>query len=186
MFILKQTNSKTFHKEESVKKQTLTILALATFAIFMIGAATMAGDGCPYSASKDKAKAEVTTAAAKATDGETITLSVSNMTCGSCVNHVTKTLSEVEGVKDVTVSLEKGTAEVICDAGKVKGDELAQVVTKAGYPTKLAVATETVETSTATKASHKCASTCGSKAKKNCDPSACGNMKTAAKSEGDK
>jgi copper chaperone CopZ len=167
-----------------VKKQTLTILALATFAMFIIGAATMAGDGCPYSASKEKAKAEVTTAAAKATDGETFTLNVSNMTCGSCVNHVTKTLAGVAGVKDVTVSLEKGTAEVICDAGKVKGDELAMVVTKAGYPAKLAVATETVETSTATPGTHKCATTCGSKAKKNCDPSACGT-KTAAKSEGD-
>jgi copper chaperone CopZ len=167
-----------------VKKQSLTILVLATFVIFMFGAIATAGDGCPYSATKEKAKAEVTDAAAKATDGETFTLNVSNMTCGACVNHVTKTLGGVKGVKDVTVSLEKGTAEIICDAGEVKADELAQVVTKAGYPAKLAVATETVETSTATKSSHKCASTCGSKAKKKCDPAACG-MKKAAKGEGD-
>jgi copper chaperone CopZ len=163
-----------------VKKQTLILLALATFSLFLIAAATMAGDNCPYSASEEKTTTEATTTEAKATDGDTFTLAVSNMTCGACVKHVTKTLTDVEGVKDVTVSLEDGTAEVVYDADKVKADELAQTVTKAGYPAKLAVANETEGTATATKAG--CSKTCGS-AKKKCDPTACG-MKTAAKTEG--
>ena len=158
-----------------MKRKSLVILAVAASMLLL---ATISMAQCPHSA---KTADATTTVPAKA-EGNKVILSVSNMTCGACVSQVTKALTDVEGVKDVTVSLEKGTAEVVCDAGKVKADMLAQTVTKAGYPAKLAVATDTEATATATKASAKCASTCGS-AKKKCDPTACG-MKTAAKSEG--
>ncbi|MBO6869219.1 MAG: heavy-metal-associated domain-containing protein, partial [Balneola sp.] len=40
------------------------------------------------------------------------TYQVSGMSCNGCKSHVTKALSEIENVKDVSVSLEEGTAEI--------------------------------------------------------------------------
>jgi copper chaperone len=173
MIILTTSKLKLFHQEESVRKKTLIILALATASLFLMAAISMADGACPYTAAKKTTETTAQTVSAKA-EGETITLNVSNMTCGACVNHVTKALSGVEGVKEVSVNLEKGMAEVVCEPGKVKGEMLAETVTKAGYPAKLAVAADApAKTATAD-----CAATCG--AKKGCDPTACG-MKTASK-----
>jgi copper chaperone CopZ len=156
-----------------VKKQTLTILVLS---LFLISAVSMAGSNCSYSGDKSKAEKTVEATKAKA-EGETITLSVSNMTCGACVNHVTKVLTAVEGVKDVNVSLKEGKAEVVCDPAKVKTETLTAAVVKAGYPAKLATADAAVQ-----KSVHKCASSCAKK----CDPAACGmKAKTASAGEGD-
>jgi len=157
-----------------VKKQTLIIAALGLSLLLL---ASMSMAQCPNSAAKSKTETTATMTSTKV-EGETINLAVSNMTCDACVKHVTKTLAAVDGVKDVTVNLKDGTAEVVCDASKVKADYLAETVTKAGYPTKLAVAGD----ASAAKAAG-CAATCG--AKKGCDPAACG-MKTAAKDEGKK
>ncbi|MCC2594678.1 heavy-metal-associated domain-containing protein [Tessaracoccus sp. OS52] len=41
---------------------------------------------------------------------------VTGMTCGNCVNHVTEEVSEVEGVKNVNVTLEGGQMAVESDA----------------------------------------------------------------------
>jgi copper chaperone CopZ len=160
-----------------VKKQILTILALAAISVFLSAAVFAGDDGCQYSKKKAEAKATTTAVSAKA-EGEAVLLNVSNMTCGGCVKHVTKVLSEVEGVEDVTVSLEKGTAEVICDAKTVEADMLTKAVVKAGYPATLATATEETKTT-----AHKCSSTC---AKKGCDPTACGMKKSAKKGEDSK
>ncbi len=43
------------------------------------------------------------------------TIAVDGMTCNHCVMRVTKLLSEMEGIENVTVDLEKGTAEFDCD-----------------------------------------------------------------------
>jgi len=108
------------------------------------------GDKTSASASCSGTKAEKTSAKVM-TPGEgqkLVVLNVSNMTCGSCVNHVTKTLASVKGVKDVTVSLENGTAEVVYDVKDVEPATLTAAVVKAGYPTTLAQAKEDMKEKT--------------------------------------
>lgn len=154
-----------------MKKQSLIILAVMASMLLL---ATISMAQCPHSA---KAVDATTTAVPAKAEDNKVVLSVSNMTCGACVSQVTKALSGVDGVDDVTVNLEKGTAEVVFASDKVKPEMLTKAVVKAGYPAKLAA----VGDAKAAKSVPNCASTCGSK-KKGCDPKACG-MKTAAKGD---
>ena len=43
------------------------------------------------------------------------TVQLENLSCQNCVKHVTKHFLSMEGVSDVTVDLDKQTAEVIAD-----------------------------------------------------------------------
>ena len=64
-----------------------------------------------------------------------VTLAIEGMTCGGCVVTVERALGEVEGVKDVAVSLEPPQAVVLVNARQIKSlESLAEVVTRAGYP----------------------------------------------------
>ena len=58
--------------------------------------------------------------------------SVEGMTCNHCVHHVTVALSDVEGVKDVKVSLVEKSALVNSD-DSVSFDTLKHAVEEAGY-----------------------------------------------------
>lgn len=60
------------------------------------------------------------------------TITVKGMTCPNCVKHVTKALSGMEGVSDVSVSLEAGTATFTASR-EVPDSELAAVLDDAGY-----------------------------------------------------
>ena len=44
------------------------------------------------------------------------TVQLDNLSCQSCVEHVTKHFLSMEGVSDVAVDLEKQTAEVIAES----------------------------------------------------------------------
>ena len=59
-------------------------------------------------------------------------ISIKGMSCGHCVNAVTKALESVEGIADVRVDLEKGRAE-FREAGPVDREKVAEVIRKAGY-----------------------------------------------------
>ena len=59
------------------------------------------------------------------------TYSVEGMSCMHCVHHVTEALKEVEGVKDVKVSLAEKTALVNADGVDFK--VLQHAVAEAGY-----------------------------------------------------
>lgn len=59
------------------------------------------------------------------------TYSVEGMSCMHCVHHVTEALKEVEGVKDVKVSLAEKTALVNSDG--VDFAVLQHAVAEAGY-----------------------------------------------------
>jgi mercuric ion binding protein len=65
---------------------------------------------------------------------ETVTLSVSGMTCAACPITVKKTLSKVEGVHKAEVSFEKREAVVTFDDAKTIADALTKATTNAGYP----------------------------------------------------
>ncbi|MCK5127836.1 MAG: heavy-metal-associated domain-containing protein [candidate division Zixibacteria bacterium] len=123
-----------------------------------------------------KAKTTQATKASATVESNQIVLAVSKMTCGGCATHVTKTLTAIDGVKNVDIDLKEGTATVTCDEKK-KADpsQLVAAVVKAGYPTKLANATADVKAD-----GKSCSKT------KACDPAACGLKGTAAKACGGK
>ena len=56
---------------------------------------------------------------------------VSGMTCGNCVNHVTEEVSEVEGVANVTVTLEDGSM-LVESAERIPSDAIIEAVREAG------------------------------------------------------
>ncbi|HSJ80604.1 MAG TPA: heavy-metal-associated domain-containing protein [Thiobacillus sp.] len=62
-----------------------------------------------------------------------ITLSVTAMTCGGCVNSVNKVLSALPGVQSVEVTLAPGQARVVYDPARVDRAALVQAVVDAGF-----------------------------------------------------
>ena len=60
------------------------------------------------------------------------TINVKGMTCPHCVKHVTKALSGMEGVSDVVVDLDAGTAKFSASRD-IADSELAAVLDDAGY-----------------------------------------------------
>ncbi len=156
-----------------MKKRTLMVFTVMLSAMFLFAGVSFACDGskgytkaCDGSKGSMKAgKAEMTTDATMASakvEAATVNLNVSNMTGTSSAAYVTKTLAAVDGVNDVKVNLDKGTAEVSYDATKVKPEMLTAAVVKAGYPTTMADAMPM-------------------SGKAGCDPAACAGMKSAKK-----
>lgn len=60
------------------------------------------------------------------------TLKISGMSCEHCVKAVTRALTDVDGIENVSVSLEKGEA-VFDEVGPVDYDEVRRKVEDAGY-----------------------------------------------------
>lgn len=70
-------------------------------------------------------------------DLKTVTLTVKNMTCGSCPFIVRKSLERVPGVVDANADLYTKTATVTFDPNKTNVDALTQATTNAGFPSTL-------------------------------------------------
>jgi len=62
-----------------------------------------------------------------------IVLSVTGMTCGGCVNSVTRVLTALPGVQSADVTLTPGQARVTYDAAKVDRAAMVQAVVDAGF-----------------------------------------------------
>jgi copper chaperone len=60
-------------------------------------------------------------------------LKVSGMTCGHCEKAVKTALLEVNGVKDVLVSLKTGQVDVEFDTSKATLEQLKEAVEDQGY-----------------------------------------------------
>lgn len=68
----------------------------------------------------------------------TVTLQVAKMTCGGCAAAVKSAAKKIDGVKDATVSYEKGSAEITYDPAKTTPEAIAKVITeKSGFPTSV-------------------------------------------------
>ncbi len=67
----------------------------------------------------------------------TVIISIDGMTCDHCVKSVTDALKDVEGVRDVKVSLEEKKAEVIYEDSKCKSMELQAVIDSKGYSARM-------------------------------------------------
>lgn len=68
---------------------------------------------------------------------QTVTLSVSGMTCGGCVIAVKKSLTKIDGVTKADVSLEKAEAAVSFDDAKTNVEALLKATAGAGFPSTL-------------------------------------------------
>lgn len=65
-------------------------------------------------------------------------LGVVGMTCGSCVDSVSRELRAVPGVKNVNVSLTLGSAAVEYDEHSTSANQLVLAIERAGYSTMAA------------------------------------------------
>lgn len=62
-----------------------------------------------------------------------LTLPIRGMTCGNCVNHVERALSQLPGIQWVTVDLTAKQARVGYNSAQVGPQEMAAAIAKAGY-----------------------------------------------------
>jgi copper chaperone len=62
-----------------------------------------------------------------------ITLTVTGMTCGGCVNSVHKVLTALPGVQSAEVTLSPGQARVVYDAARVDRAAMVQAIVDAGF-----------------------------------------------------
>ncbi len=60
------------------------------------------------------------------------TIKIQGMSCGHCVNAVAKALGEVDGISEVRVELETGTA-TYRETQPVDPDRVREAIEKAGY-----------------------------------------------------
>jgi len=65
---------------------------------------------------------------------QTVTLSVTGMTCAACPITIKKALNKVEGVENIEINLEKKEAVVTFDDAKTTVEALVEATTNAGYP----------------------------------------------------
>ncbi len=64
---------------------------------------------------------------------ETVKLQVEGMTCGGCVNSVTRVLSALPGVASADVSLAEARAKVTYDPAQTGVEAMKQAIERAGY-----------------------------------------------------
>lgn len=65
---------------------------------------------------------------------QTVTLSVTGMTCATCPITIKKVLNKVEGVENIEVNVEKKEALVTFDDAKTIVEALLEATKNAGYP----------------------------------------------------
>ena len=66
---------------------------------------------------------------------ETVTLKISGMTCGGCVNSVRKVITALDGVSTVDVSLERAQATITFDPAQSKLADFKNAIQDAGFET---------------------------------------------------
>lgn len=62
-----------------------------------------------------------------------IIIKIKGMGCQNCVNAVSKSLKELEGISKVNVSLEKESAEVEFDETKINADKMIETIKELEY-----------------------------------------------------
>ena len=62
-----------------------------------------------------------------------IIIKIKGMGCQNCVNAVTESLTELEGVSKVNVSLEKELAEVEFDESKINAGKMIEAIKELEY-----------------------------------------------------
>lgn len=62
-----------------------------------------------------------------------IIIKIKGMGCQNCVNAVTESLTELNGINKVNVSLEKESAEVEFDESKINADKMIAAIKELEY-----------------------------------------------------
>ena len=62
-----------------------------------------------------------------------IIIKIKGMGCQNCVNAVTESLTELDGVSKVNVSLEKESAEIEFDESKINADKMIEAIKELEY-----------------------------------------------------
>jgi copper chaperone CopZ len=70
----------------------------------------------------------------------TLDLSITGMTCGSCVQHVSEALRGVDGVAEAQVDLQGSRATVTYDPASATAERMIEAVEEAGYRAEVAPA----------------------------------------------
>lgn len=68
---------------------------------------------------------------------QNITLNITGMHCNGCVKSVTNILTELKGVQQVNVSLEKANAEIQFDESQIQPAQLIEAIEDAGFDAAL-------------------------------------------------
>jgi P-type Cu+ transporter len=63
----------------------------------------------------------------------TTSFKVTGMYCSACQTKIQHALQKTDGVKEASVDLDKGSATVTYDDGKVKPDQIVKIIEKEGY-----------------------------------------------------
>lgn len=66
---------------------------------------------------------------------ESVTLNINGMTCGHCVSHVQRALTELPAIHEVMITLNAGgTSRVVATLNaEVSDEQLAEIVAEEGY-----------------------------------------------------
>ena len=62
-----------------------------------------------------------------------IIIKIKGMGCQNCVNAITESLNELDGVSKVNVSLEKESAEVEFDESKINSEKMIEAIKELEY-----------------------------------------------------
>jgi copper chaperone len=69
------------------------------------------------------------------TDMETLTLKISGMTCGGCINSIRKAVGAMQGIGSVEASLERADATVVYDPLLSSATAIKTTIRDAGFET---------------------------------------------------
>ena len=86
-----------------------------------------------------KSHTEQTSGWNKSDNEKTATFSVEKMTCATCPIAVSKAMKRVDGVKEVSVDLERNTAVVTYDASVATTSDIGNASTEVGFPASVLV-----------------------------------------------
>lgn len=64
---------------------------------------------------------------------ENVTLNVSGMSCGHCVNSIEGSVGKLDGVNEVKVHLESGKVDVVFDQEKLTLSKIKETIDDQGY-----------------------------------------------------
>ena len=120
-------------------KNRMILLAVVAFVLTAATSWTMAkSNGNPsQTAQRSNADAEPTVLAQNLKWSKAI-LTVSNMSCGGCIDTIKKSVAALPGTGNVNVDLGSSTAEALYDANILTDPQtIAQAITDGGYPAKI-------------------------------------------------
>jgi copper chaperone len=64
----------------------------------------------------------------------TVTMKAPDISCGNCVAHIEKDISELEGVESVKAEVDSKLVQVRYDETKLSQEQIAEAMDEAGYP----------------------------------------------------